>query len=104
MKLLRTLLIILAVALFTATSPAQTAPPKSDSKKTASTKAAAENLLDINSATAEQLQALPGIGSKYSAKIIAGRPYANKAQLVSRDIIPQATYNRIKDKIIAKQK
>ena len=64
----------------------------------------AAELLDINSAKAEELKALPGIGDAYSEKIIKGRPYKRKDEFVQRKIIPPATYDKVKDQIVAKQK
>jgi competence protein ComEA len=86
-----------------ASTPAAPAKPSASAPAAPSTAAKEKELVDINTASAAELKALPAIGDAYSAKIIQGRPYKMKDQLVSRKILPQATYDKVKDLIIAKQ-
>src|SRR6266852_4168245 len=97
----RLLAILVILLVFTGGAVAQTrdaakAPAKAESVKHA--------LVDLNSASADELKAIPGIGDAYSKKIVDNRPYKRKDELVKKKVVPQATYDKIKDHIIAKQK
>jgi competence protein ComEA len=106
LRSLSRLVLALAVTLSIASSAfsqATSTASKPASKTPAATTPATGEKLDINTATKDQLQVLPGIGDTYSQKIIDNRPYKTKTDLVNKKVIPQATYNKIKDQIIAKQ-
>jgi competence protein ComEA len=83
------------------TKKAPVAEKKAPVAATAEKKGA--ELIDINSASADKLRTIPGIGEAYSAKIVAGRPYRAKNELVDKGILPEGVYAKVKDQIIAKQ-
>jgi len=104
---MRTLRQVLAVGVLTLAATFALAQTVSVPKQAGPTPTVASTttkpaLVDINTATADDLKALPGIGEVYSKKIIAARPYTAKNQLVSRGIVPQATYDKVSGMIIAK--
>ena len=98
------LALALVVPASVAFAQATKAPAKTtQAKPPAKAPTAQADLLDLNSATKEQLQALPGFGEAYADRIIDNRPYKAKNELVSKKVIPEATYNKIKNDIVAHQ-
>jgi competence protein ComEA len=93
----------MACALLALASATMGQAPNKAQSKTPAASAAKAKLLDLNSATKEELTALPGIGDTYSQKIIDGRPYKMKTDLVRKKILPQTTYDKIASLVIAKQ-
>jgi len=98
MKLLRIASCLFALALMAV------APQTNLFAAQGTAKTPAPALIDLNSATADQLKSIVGIGDVYASKIIKGRPYKTKTDLLNKKILPPATYNKIKDQVIAKQK
>ena len=100
------LIALLSVVLPLGAQTKQKSAPKASAPATATrstTPPSANTLVDLNTASKAALIALPGVGEAYADKIIAGRPYTRKDQLISKKIIPQATYDKIKDNVIARQ-
>src|SRR5665213_3633549 len=103
MNFVRLITIFIAIAVFGASAQTAATPKAASAKAAASAPAPTGDLVDINHATAAELKALPGIGDAYSNAIVKRRPYKNKTQLKSMGVIPSAAYEKIKDKIVAKQ-
>ena len=96
--------VVPALALAFAFLPASTASFAQKPKAAPAATAANTDLVDINTATSDQLKALPGVGDAFADRIIKGRPYTAKNQLKQRGILPAATYSKIQSMIVAKKK
>ena len=98
--------LLMASSLSFSQTPGTASTKKSTATKTeaaSTSKTAKHELIDLNSATKEQLMTIPGIGDTYADKIIAGRPYKMKSELKTKKIIPDATYSKISSHVVAKQ-
>jgi competence protein ComEA len=84
-------------------APAVTSTPKAPTADARSMAAPKMDTVDINSATAAELKMLPGVSESDAAKIIQGRPYSDKSQLVSKKVVSEPTYEKIKDHVVARQ-
>jgi len=82
------------------TPPASSAMPRSPASDTRGTAAAPKtDMVDLNTATAAELKALPGLSEGDAAKIVQGRPYTDKSQLVAKKIVSDTAYEKIKDRV-----
>ena len=99
MKTLKLALALMLLLTIVAGAQSKPAPKPAEGAKKAK-----EELVDLNSCTREQLVALPGVGESYADKIVAGRPYKRKDELVSKNIVPAETYKKFSAKVVAKQK
>ena len=103
MTIARYFLILIAALTLCAAPPQEKGATKKSAPPAAAVSAGPASLVDINTASEQELKALPGVGDAYAAKIIQNRPYRVKTQLTQKKVIPAATYAKIKDMIIAKQ-